>query len=166
MPLDTVNVGLHAITWVQSLHTARGPSLRLKATVDHYRHDFIIENAGKMAGMAIELGLTRGPREWQTPGVPAEGIGFLGYHGPSESDDLGAFMSGGCSVSPEMYDDVWQRLKFGAHSQITVSLEVGPVSFEHFEDVVWKRSESKFLFIMAAEFTVVTRDKSTPEEGV
>jgi hypothetical protein len=165
MAVDTVNVRLDVTSWVQTLQTSRGAGLRMRAVANWSNQDFIIENVGSIAGISFEVTFVRGQHDWQTPAAPEGSLGFLAYHSAQpEEDDFGAFISGGCSIPTEFYDDLWQRLKYGAPGG-GISFEVGPVDFSQIEEVTWLRGSQKFLYIVAAEFTFVTEEKAPPERG-
>jgi hypothetical protein len=134
--------------WTQSLHTERAKSLRLTAKLKyHYR--FMIFDLGDISDTPIEIYFVRGPHKWEIPNMPEDIIGFISYHG---CDQL---MSAGCSLSEDVFDDLWTRLSGTGDASAHVHLGVVPLSIDSNRDIVWHRQQDRFLFIKETEFVFV-----------
>jgi hypothetical protein len=154
-------IHLQPTAWVQSLHTKRGANLRVNAKLDS-NSDFRIAGVRSVAAIRTDLAFTRGKHDWQIPQAPEAAHGFLAYHSADEHIEFD-FMSGGCSLSEEIYDDVWHRIKLSNYDNCHITVEVGPVELDY-EETVWNRTASKFLYILDLELTFTRSEKFSSRE--
>jgi hypothetical protein len=148
--------------WTQSLHTKRGVALRVNARLDA-GSAFKIEGVISVADLPTELGFTRGDYDWKIPEGPAGAIGFLAYH-PDDKYSDHAFLSGGCSLPNDIYDDAWHRVGSSNYDQCRVNIEVGPVGLDY-EEAVWDRAVSKFLYILDLELVFTRQEDQRSQAG-
>jgi hypothetical protein len=134
--------------WTQSLSTERGKSLRLTAKLK-YRYRFVIFDLGDISDTPIEIYFVRGPHKWEVPNMPEDCVGFISYHGDDQS------MSAGCSLSEDVFDDLWTRLSGKGDASAQVHLGTVPLSTDANHDIVWNRQQDRFLFIKEMEFVFV-----------
>ena len=93
----------------------------------------------------------RGDYDWKIPEGPAGAMGFLAYH-PEDQYSGHAFLSGVCSLPNDIYDDAWRRVESSNYNQCWMNVEVGPVKLSY-EEAVWERAASKFLYNLDLEFS-------------
>ena len=148
--------------WVQSLHTKRGAALRLNAKLDS-NSAFIISGVRSVSGIRIGLAFTRGKYDWQIPDAPEGARGFLAYHS-ADGDIEFDFLGGGCSLSEEIYDDLWHRIKSSNYDQCHITGEVGPVELDYDGEATWDRNASEFLYILDLEIFFTRSGKISDEK--
>jgi hypothetical protein len=157
-----VPINLTPEVWTQTLHTQRSPGFRVRSRLDTQFGRFMLWGVGDISQVYFELGFVRGDHDWNIPNAPTGYIGFLGYHQSRPSDEFGEspqFVGGGCSLPPDIYDDIWHRIKSSIDlSSSSMVLQVGPVDFDS-DDVAWDRDTNKFLFITEIDFVFVRRVK-------
>ena len=134
--------------WTQSLHTKRGKSLRLAAKFK-YNYRFMILDLGDISETPIDILFVRGPHKWEVTNMPDDCIGFISYH----EDDQ--FLSAGCSLSEDVFDDLWTRLSGTGDASAQVHLGLVPLNVDSNRDIVWHRQQDRFLFIEETEFIFV-----------
>jgi hypothetical protein len=159
---DFCSIYLQPTVWTQSLHTKRGAAFRLNARLDA-RSAFKIEGVTSVAGLPTDVSFTRGDYDWKIPERPAGAIGFLAYHPEDQYSDH-AFISGGCSLPNDIYDDAWHRVGSSNYDQCWVNVEVGPVELGY-DEAVWDRAASKFLYILDLELVFTRREDQHRSKG-
>jgi hypothetical protein len=84
----------------------------------------------------------RGLYDWNIPAGPPKSRGFLAYH-PVDQHNDSPLISGGCSVTEDLYDEAWYRIRTSNYDSCTITLEVAPIDYDG-EDPLWDREKTKF----------------------
>src|SRR6266852_4523090 len=128
-------IQLEPVYWKQSLHTERGSGFNVNTRLSRGYGSILISGAGNVGGMRTDLSFVRGAYDWEIPEGPPGSLGFLAYHPVDEHCDS-AFIGGGCSITEDIYDDAWHRVRNGIYDGCTISLEVAPIEYDG-EDALW-----------------------------
>jgi hypothetical protein len=149
------------VYWKQSPHTERGSGFNVNTRLSRGYGSILISGAGNVGGMRTDLSFVRGAYDWKIPEGPSGSLGFLAYHPVDEHCDS-AFIGGGCSITEDIYDDAWHRVRNGIYDGCTISLEVVPIEYDG-EDALWNREVNKFIYIQQVELAFVRMEKVKEE---
>src|ERR1035438_7848329 len=92
----------------------------------------------KFPALRTDLAFTRGNYDWKIPEGSEGALGFLAYHSADEHIEFD-FLSGGCSLSEDIFDDVWHRVKSSNYDHCRINIEVGPAALDY-EEALWDRT--------------------------
>jgi hypothetical protein len=148
---------LEPIAWKQSLHTKRGGTLSVSTRLAKGQGNLLISGVGKVGEMPTDVTFVRGAYDWKLPEAPPGTLGFLVYH-PVDPQHENPFLTGGCSIKDDIFDDTWDRIKSSNYDSCLISLEVTPIEYEGEDAPLWNREKSKFLYIQQVELMFVRKE--------
>ena len=150
-------VRLEASGWVQKMSTSGDAAIVVEATKTNQSSVLRVPGLGNIMELPFSINLVRGFCEWRIAGMPENAVGFLAHY--DSDQQRSAFVGGGFWLSEAMFDDLWLRIRGGAYFETLLSLKATPIETENFGDMVWDRTDSKFLYIASADFVFTCKQR-------
>jgi hypothetical protein len=169
MAKQTIFIDLEPYEWRQTIraeHNGRygGRALKMTARVTKDHAIELVGTEEKLDNLIVQLSILEG-EPTTADGKPLdEGIGLFVFNdarpGGYDYDASDAMVAGWFFLEANLYNDVWSQVSVGRHSDCSVTVTIGPVTFQS-DNWAWDVKTHKRLFIEDASITFV-RNKPRP----